>query len=69
MPDFTIILMGFDRRTLSCVVEPVYVPEALNQTEAAWLAAEGYESNTGAEVHPIYATPGKVELAKLALGG
>ena len=43
MADFTILVMGFDRKNLCAVVEPVYVPEALDQMDAARLAAEGYK--------------------------
>ena len=65
MADFTILVMGFDRINLCAVVEPVYVPEALNQIEAGWLAAEGYEAETRIAVQPLYAAAGRVELEKL----
>ena len=68
MADFTILVIGFDRANLCAVVEPVYVPDALSQTEAGWLAAEGYEVKTGISVQPLYAAAGKVELEKLTLG-
>ena len=35
MADFTIILVGFDHKALCALIEPVYVPEALDQTQAS----------------------------------
>lgn len=66
MADFTILVMGFDRCNLCAVVEPVYVPEAMDQTEAALFAAEGYKAKTGILVQPLYAAPGRIELEKLS---
>jgi len=65
MADFTILVVGFERSTLCCVVEPVYVREAPDQAEAGRLAAEGYEAQTGIKVQPLYAAAGQVELEKL----
>ena len=65
MADFTILVIGFDRGNLCAVVEPVYVPDALNQTEAGWLAAEGYEAQTRIPVQPLYAAAGRLALEKL----
>jgi hypothetical protein len=66
MTDFTILVVGFDRENFCAVIESIYVPEALNQTEAGWMAAEGYEVRTGIVVQPLYAAPGRVHLEKLA---
>jgi len=65
MPDFTILVMGFDRRNLCVVVEPVYVARAEDQAEAGRLAAEGYAAETGIPVQPLYAAAGRVALEKL----
>ena len=67
MTDFTILVMGFDRKNLCAVVEPVYVPEALDQMDAARLAAEGYKFKTGIAVQSLYAAAGRIELEKLAV--
>ncbi len=65
MADFTIILVGFDGKSLCAIIEPVYVPEALDQDDAGKAAAEGYESKTGISVQPLYAAAGLVNLEKL----
>lgn len=65
---FTVLLMGYDRENLCCIVEPVYVIEALNRREAGWLAAEAFEAETGIPVQPLYAAAGRVELEKLSVG-
>ena len=48
------------------MIESVYVREALDQTEAGWMAAEGYKAQTGIAVLPLYAAAGRVNLEKLA---
>lgn len=65
MPEFTIILVGFDRKNLCAIIEPVYVPGALDQEQAGCLAAEGYESKTGISVQALYAAAGRINLEKL----
>ena len=65
MADFTIVVMGFDRAGLCAVVEPVYVPEALDMADAGNIAAAGYKAKTGILVQSLYAAAGRVELEKL----
>jgi hypothetical protein len=66
MTDFTILVVGFDRKNFCAVIESVYVREALDLTEAGWMAAEGYEAQTGIAVLPLYGAAGRVNLEKLA---
>ena len=65
MADFTVVVMGFDRASLCAVVEPVYVPEALDMADAGKIAAAGYKAKTGILVQSLYAATGRVELEKL----
>ena len=68
MADFTILVMGFDRKNLCAVVEPVYVPEGVDPADAGRQAAEGYEAQAGIPVQALYAVAGRVELEKLTGG-
>jgi hypothetical protein len=64
--DFTILVVGFDRKNFCAVIESIYVPEALDLTDAGWQAAEGYEAQTGIAVLPLYGAAGRINLEKLA---
>lgn len=66
MTDFTILVVGFDRKNFCAVIESIYVAEAPNLTDAGWQAAEGYEAQTGIAVLPLYGAPGRINLEKLA---